>query len=168
MDERIAQNILLYALRYNAHVSTPLGSGHHGSVFVGERNANRGRYAVKFCKECGPYEREVRAYETLAKRKVIEIAGFFVPQFLGSDDELLAIEMTIVEPPFLLDFGGAYDEFALPDFGENIWAEWREQKEEEFGSHWPRVEEVLSILRSYGIFMIDIHPRNIIFRDSVK
>ncbi|HTG42948.1 MAG TPA: hypothetical protein VK633_00330 [Verrucomicrobiae bacterium] len=167
MDERIAQRVRRYAQRFNARVGSALGSGHHGNVVVAERNAIAGRYAVKFCKENVPFDREVHAYKTLAERKVIEIAGFFVPQLLGYDDELLVIEMTIVEPPFILDFGGAYDELSLPDFTENIWSEWREQKQEEFGGNWPRVEEVLSILISYGIHMIDIHPRNIVFRESI-
>jgi hypothetical protein len=121
---------------------------------------------VKFCKERGSYDREVCAYGILAVRKVSDIAGFVVPQFLGCDDDLMAIEMTIVEPPFLLDFGGAYDEFSVPDFPENVWAEWREQKKEEFGANWPAVEEVLAELGSYGIYMIDIHPRNIVFRKA--
>jgi len=34
------------------------------------------------------------------------ILGFHVPQLLGADDELMAIEMTIVSPPYLLDFAG--------------------------------------------------------------
>ena len=167
MDEKIARNVQLYAQRYNARVGGALGSGNHGNVFVVESKAKRMRYAVKFCKDPAPCDREVRAYELLAERKVIDIAGFSVPQFLGSDDELLAIEMTIVEAPFLLDFGGAYEEFSLPDFPDNVWAEWRQQREEEFGANWPVVEEILSVLSSYGVHMIDVHPRNIFFRESI-
>ena len=165
-DGWAAQRIRLYVQRFGARIGRALGSGNHGSVFVADRNANPGRYAVKFCKERASYAREICAYATLAERKVIDVAGFVVPQFLGCDDELMVFEMTIVEAPFLLDFGGAYDEFSVPDFSENVWAEWREQKKEEFGENWAVVEEVLAELRSYGISMIDIHPRNIVFRET--
>jgi hypothetical protein len=133
-------------MRHQAQIGKPLGSGHHGSVYGAERNGQR--FAVKFCKDEGPYFREVRAYESLLERGVKRIEGFAVPQFLGSDDELLTIEMSIVQRPFLLDFGGAYEEEDLPSFPENVWEEWEEQKREEFGSHWPIVENILMILRS--------------------
>lgn len=168
MDKFIAQNAELYAQRYDVRIGNALGSGHHGNVFVGERNANQARFAVKFSKDKDPYLRELRAYEILRERNVIEIEGFWVPRLLGRDDELLTIEMSIVQPPFLLDFGGAYEENRVPDFPENVWTEWREQKMDEFGSRWPVVEDVLSVLRTYGIFMIDIHPRNIVFRNELE
>jgi hypothetical protein len=84
---------------------------------------------------------------------------------LGADDQLLIIEMTIVEKPFLLDFGGAYLDRA-PDFPENVWEEWRQQKEEQFGRNWQVVEGILMILRTYGIHLIDVHPRNIAFLED--
>ena len=119
---------------------------------------------MKFCKDQSPYLRECRAYRILYEHSVFDIEGFSVPQFLGIDEELLAIQMTIVEPPFLLDFGAAYSRESLPEFSESIWAEWREQKEQEFAEHWPVVENALMVLRSLDILMLDIHARNIVFR----
>ena len=127
---------------------------------------NASRFAVKFHKEFPPYLREVRAYECLAWHRVTRIEGFQVPEFLGSEDTLMTIEMTIVKRPFLLDFAGAYETIELPDFPANVWEEWRQQKEEEFGPRWPLVQEVLATLRTYGIHMLDIHSRNITFPDD--
>ena len=36
-------------------------------------------------------------------------------------------------------------------------------KEEMFGEKWPRVTEVLTALRAYGIHLLDINPANIAF-----
>jgi hypothetical protein len=162
LDEKIK----LYSERRQLIVGLSLGSGQQGSVYEVSSLVNATRFAIKFHKNPEPYWRERRAYECLTKNGISEIADFHVPELLGFDDELLVIEMTIVEPPFLLDFGGAYEEGAIPDFPENVWMEWREQKQEEFGARWPIVEDVLMLLRSYGIFMMDIHPRNITFREE--
>ena len=54
---------------------------------------------------------------------------------------------------------------SLPEFSESIWAEWLEQKQQEFDTRWPLVENALIVLRSFDIFMLDIHARNIVFRD---
>ena len=71
--------------------------------------------------------------------------------------------MTIVKPPFLLDFAGAYLDRA-PDFPPEVIDEWREQKAEQFGDRWPDVIAVLEFLKSrYGIHLLDIHPANITF-----
>jgi hypothetical protein len=47
-----------------------------------------------------------------------------VPEPIAYDDELLAIEMTVVTRPFVLDFGGAFLDH-LPGFSEEVLAEWR-------------------------------------------
>jgi hypothetical protein len=166
VKEIIAEKAGIYEQRYATRIGRLLGSGNHGTVFVVERNANRGRFAVKFFPEEAPYFRELRSYEILREQKVRDIEGFSVPQFLGSDDGLLAIAITIVEPPFLLDFAGAYEEESVPDFPENVWAEWRVQKQEEFENRWPIVETILMVLRTHDIFMLDIHPRNLVFREG--
>jgi hypothetical protein len=64
--------------------------------------------------------------------------------------------------PFILDFGGArLDE--QPYFPAEIWEEWREQKMEMFEKHWPLVEEVIFEFQLLGIYLMDVHPRNIAF-----
>lgn len=164
MDEVLAAKAQAYAARHHLRIGNPLGSGHHGTVLVAQSNIKPNRSAIKVHKEREPYLRECRAYRILASRGVIAIEGFNLPQFLGADDELLVIEMTIVERPFVLDFAGAYLE--RPEFSDDIWADWLQQKKEQFETRWPVVENVLSGLRSFGIHLIDVTPSNIAFRES--
>src|SRR5947207_15845046 len=110
-----------YAERHQLWIGAPLGSGTHGNVFIAEGNVQPANSAVKVHKEEEAYHREFRVYERLLENQLIEIEGFHIPQLLRADDELLVIEMTIVEPPFLLDFGGAYLD-RPPEFPEEVWA----------------------------------------------
>ena len=88
--------------------------------------------------------------------------GFHVPQFVGADDNLRVIEMSIVTRPFVLDFAGAYLD-APPDFPAEIWAEWEAGEREQFEARWPEVEAVLAALKELGIYMVDVSPNNIAF-----
>ena len=101
--------------------------------------------------------------EERALRGVIEVGGFAVPQMIGHDDELFAVEMTIVEPPFLLDFAGAYLDWP-PDFPEEVWAERLAKWSSEFGTDWAKAQSILDELEDMGIHMLDPSPSNIRFR----
>jgi hypothetical protein len=76
---------------------------------------------------------------------------------------LLALKMTIVMPPFVLDFAGAYMDSA-PAFSDEIWEEWTRKNQEQFGSDWPMVRTILGELQDLGIHMHDPSPGNICFR----
>lgn len=54
------------------------------------------------------YERELAAYRRLHEIGWEQLHGLNIPHLLNFDNERLVIEMTIVHPPFLLDFGKAY------------------------------------------------------------
>ncbi len=54
------------------------------------------------------------------------IDGLNVPRLVEFDDELQIIEMEIVKPPYLLDFGKAHLD-ARPDFPAETMTEWEEQ-----------------------------------------
>ena len=82
---------------------------------------------------------------------------------LRCNDDFLALEMTIVMPPFVLDFAGAYLDFP-PEFSDEIWAEWEDKNREQFGDDWPMAQTILSELRDLGIHMHDPSPNNIRFR----
>jgi hypothetical protein len=85
-----------------------------------------------------------------------------VPQLLRIDQEFRAIEMTIVRPPFLLDFADAVlDE--PPDFSEDVLRQWEEDKAEIFGERWPEVTRILAALQTFGVYLLDINPGNISF-----
>ena len=103
--------------------------------------------------------------ERLRERGIVQIRGFNVPEFIAADDEWLVLQMTIVPKPFVLDFGGArLDE--KPYFPEEIWEEWRERKREMFEKRWHTVEEVIFEFQLLGIYLMDVHPRNIAFLDE--
>lgn len=121
--------------------------------------------ALKVHHEQEPYEREVAVYERLCEAKVSKILDFNVPQLLAFDHNLRVIEMTIVTRPFVLDFAGAWLDFS-PKFSDEIWAEWEDQKRDQFGPKWPKVQQVLAALEALDIHMIDVSPSNIAFADQ--
>ena len=102
-------------------------------------------------------------YERPRELGVIEIRGFEVPLLLDSDEALPALKMTIVMLPWVLDFAGAYLDFA-PEFSDEIWADWEHKNREQFGDDWPMAQVILSELRNLGIHMHDPSPSNIRFR----
>ena len=120
--------------------------------------------AVKIHAREPDYRRERDVYLRLQEHNVCEICQCAVPQLLGYDDELFALEMTLVTRPFLLDFGDA--KLDQPhDFSEEVLADWRADKKELFGRRWTDVQTILRYLEGYGIYMLDVHPGNISFDD---
>ena len=158
----IQKNALAYATRHQIQFAERLGFGVHGIIFVAENKSKSGKTAVKAHREPGPYLRERGVYERLRQAQVTEVLGFNVPQFLRADDGLRVLEMTIVTRPYVLDFAGAYLD-APPDFPEQIWAEWRVGKQEQFEARWRTVEKILAALEELDIYMVDVSPSNIAF-----
>lgn len=158
----ILTNALAYASRHQLELAERLGFGVHGIIFVAENKSKSGKTAVKAHREFEPYRRERAVYERLEQAGVTELAGFNVPQLVEADDGLRVIEMSIVTRPFVLDFAGAYLD-APPDFPADAWAEWEARKREEFEDRWPAVEAVLTALKGFGIYMLDVSSSNIAF-----
>lgn len=119
--------------------------------------------AIKFHDWDVAYNRELGVYLRLRDLQIEEVNGHMVPQLIDYDDELLAIEMTIVSPPFCLDFGGAYLD-RPPDYSPEVWADWREMKSDAFEENWPAVENILAEFESFGVYIADINPGNIKFK----
>jgi hypothetical protein len=92
------------------------------------------------------------------------IRGCNVPALIDFDDELWVIEMTVVGRPFVLDFAGAYLD-QEPDFSDEVLADWRAEKQEQFGPRWPEVQAILGTLEGYGVFLLDVNPGNVSFND---
>ena len=141
-----------------------LGSGVHGSVFALESQSENDRSAIKVHEREQAYRRERDVYLRLIECEVADIRGCAIPEMLRYDDELWVIEMTIVTRPFVLDFAGAYLDRA-PDYSEEVLADWRAEKQEQFGARWAEVQATLRSLESYGVFMADVNPGNISFGD---
>lgn len=165
MDEELGNLAQQYAVTRGIVLGKRLGFGIHGIVFAADDNPQRLAFAVKFHREKIPFERECRVYQRLREKRVSRILDFNLPQFRHSDENWNAIEMTIVARPFVLDFAGAYlDE--TPVFSEDVLHQWEEDKREVFGQRWPKIQEILAALRAYGVYLLDINPGNIAFRDS--
>ena len=143
-----------------------LGVGTQGSVFVGNLLSQTGtvfqQVAVKFHNRENAYNREVGIYLRLRDLEISHVAGHRVPLLINYDDSLLAIEMTIVSPPFCLDFGGAYLD-RPPVYSREVWADWRQMKSEAFEENWPTVEMILAEFKSFGVYIADVNPGNIKF-----
>ena len=97
------------------------------------------RHAVKFLYRQDVFDREVWAYEILRDLHLEEIDGFQIPRMIRHDDGLRAIEMTIVQPPFIIDFASAYteEEYEQFEFTEDVLGERENHWSEVFGDKWP-------------------------------
>jgi hypothetical protein len=163
-DELIIENAHTYALKHQLQLTERLGFGIHGIIFSAENKFHLGKCVLKAHRDEEPFWRELSVYERLVAEDIGEILGFNVPDLLGADEGLRIIEMSLVARPFVLDFAGAYLD-KLPEFSEEIWAEWEAEKRELFGPRWQTVEMVLAALRQLKIYMVDISPSNIAFLD---
>lgn len=152
-----------FRVERNVEFEDCLGAGTQGTVFVSKNPSQGLRLAVKFHHRAVAYFREVGVYFRLQDLGITHVCGHRIPIMIGCDDELLAIEMTIVSPPFCLDFGGAYLD-RPPDYSPEVWEDWRQMKSEAFEGNWPKVESILTEFRSYGIYIADVNPGNIRFK----
>lgn len=139
----------------------PLGSGLDGYVWRTSR-----RSALKLCERDNSFRDEVESYRRLREGKVVRILGFAVPRLIDFDDPLLAIEISVVSPPFLLDFGKVYLDSPPPYWNDaEIMSQWHSEGKENFGDRWPEVLRLIGVLQKYGIWYVDPKPGNIMFAD---
>lgn len=109
------------------------------------------------------YERERDCYRRLLENGVAKVVGFDVPELLDYDNRHLAIEMTIVAPPCVLDFGKAYVD-APPDYTAEALAEAEAIERELFtDDQWRQVRLVRAASLNLGIHYFDARPSNIMF-----
>lgn len=135
-----------------------LGFGQDGSIW---RTANR--TAIKVFRRPQAYSTELACYERLRSHNVIRVGEFFIPGLIESDDNLLVIEMDIVSPPYLLDFGKCYPD-RKPDFSPEVWQEWNDEHEARCGRDAGRSSaHAVWQLEKYGIYHIDPRPENVRF-----
>lgn len=142
------------------NLKTPLGYGNDGTVWQTDRHS-----AVKAFELTIKYERERDCYQRLGDHNVRAIQGLAVPELLGHNDGLLVVEMRLVTPPYLLDFGKAYLD-SRPEFPAETMEEWEEEGVENFGARWLDVKAILWSLAQHGIYYYDAKPGNINFGDA--
>lgn len=139
----------------------PLGGGIDGTVYATDRTT-----AVKVFKNFANYSRELRAYQRLQERGIHFIDGISVPALIDFDDDLLIVEMDIVQPPYLLDFGKAYTDEPTP-FDEEQLAAYQVSLRDFFRKDdLPRVRKIYRILAGMGIIYLDAKPQNIRLRSD--
>jgi hypothetical protein len=151
----------LYAQKNDLMIDfdNPLGSGIDGAVWRTNRNS-----AVKSLLRLTNYLNELRCYQRLKERNIGEICGIHVPVLVNCDDDLLIVEMDIVEPPFLLDFGKAYIDTPPPYTPDQL-AAWEQEWTRLFPKKdIPTVRRVVAALRGLGIEYLDQKPQNIMLR----
>jgi hypothetical protein len=134
-----------------------LGFGLDGIVVSTDRQS-----AVKSLRYEPLYVRERNVYLRLQSRNVTEVMGFEIPRLVGFDDDLWIVEMTIVSPPFVLDFAGAALD-RRPQYPDDVLTEWQAEKAEQFGDRWPTVRLIMSSFAGLGIYLSDVKPGNIEF-----
>src|SRR6266480_5038520 len=122
-----------YCARHALRIVKRLGAGKDGTVFQTSRLS-----AVKVHERSESYLSERDVYIRLREREIDEICGLSVPILIGYDDELRIIEMSIVNPPYILDFASAWLD-KPPDFSQEVLEEWHEQLRENFGDRFPDV-----------------------------
>ncbi|HZK80043.1 MAG TPA: hypothetical protein VFC46_03230 [Humisphaera sp.] len=155
--------IVEYERRHHCRLLELLGSGpgQDGFVLRSDRMT-----AVKFFDRTDRFHRELEVYEVLREREIHDIAGHRAPRLIASDEELRAIEMTIVGRPFVLDFAGAKAPDEIPDFEPHVMDEHMEHLQELFGERWADALHVAEMFRlATGFVLLDIHPGNIAFAD---
>jgi hypothetical protein len=134
-----------------------LGYGTDGTVWQTKEGT-----AVKAFELRKNYVNAVRSYRRLSERKLSEICGLSVPFFEGCDGTHMCIEMSIVQPPYLLDFGKVYID-RPPPYARGPMPGWHAQLREDFGENIQEVYRVISYLKSIGIYYVDPKPANIDF-----
>jgi hypothetical protein len=159
-NDELRKRAECYAEPAQIEVCDHLGGGYDGSVFSTNRQS-----AIKCFRHHELYQNELRVYRRLRSLRIRQIKGFAVPHLVGDDESLALIEISIVDPPFVLDFAGAYLD-RRPDFPRSVMRRWMAEKQDQFGDRWPEVQSLMSAFARHGIYLADVKPGNIMFADE--
>jgi hypothetical protein len=149
-----------FAIKNGRTLHEQLGWGNEGLVY-----STTSKTAIKAYLHENLYENERRVYERLSEKSVTKVRGFAVPIFVAASDELRVLEMTIVSPPFIIDFAGAYLDKRPPYADdEEILEGWEQNGREQFGDErWSEVKSLVAAFAGMRIYLNDVHSRNLIF-----
>lgn len=107
------------------------------------------------------FQKELATYQRLVERKIARLKGFEFPQLVDYDEELHILELSIVSPPYILDFVEVGIGKRPPNFDlDRI----ETQQSKQFGKDWPDVKRLLEALMQIGIYYDDVHNKNIRLR----
>ena len=136
-------------------IDARLGFGSDGTVWQTARKT-----AIKVFERPEAYGKELAVYRRLKEHGFRKLGGYAVPVLTNFDDALMVIEMTIVEAPYILDFGKVYIDRA-PDYSPEVMADFFAKQKELWGEYWPEIRAIWNQLKSMGIFHMDPKPGNI-------
>ncbi|QDU57150.1 hypothetical protein [Aeoliella mucimassa] len=157
-DSKLFERVKLYARTHNRIVAEhkKLGYGSDGTVWRSRETA------IKAIHHEYNYQVERDSYLRLREANVNSVGEFALPRLLNHDDDLMIIELEIVEPPYILDFGKVYLDIPPIYWNDqqirtNAYEEWQER----FDSHWESVAAAMAWLERLGIYYVDPRPSNI-------
>lgn len=147
--------------RRSVNVNEFLGGGTDGQVWSTDHDT-----AIKVFDRAGGYLNERDSYVLLNEFGVTrEIAGFWVPQMHGFDEELMVVEMDLMHsPPYVIDFAKVRLH-SDPEFSEDVLRQQEEDGIERFEHNWKAVKKLLRALRACSIYYLDPQRGNITFPD---
>jgi hypothetical protein len=139
-----------------------LGYGSDGSVWHSSR-----RTAIKALYRVKSFVHELECYRRLKAAGVRQVGVFDVPFLEDYDEELRIVEISIVQPPYLLDFGKVYlDQAPTHLYDEQMMANAHAEWHERFGERWSKVRHAMRMLEKHGIYYYDPRPGNVCFGDE--
>jgi hypothetical protein len=137
----------------------PFDGGQDGTVWHSDRNT-----VIKAFERRDNFEHELECYLRLRDAHIgWKIHDFNVPALKDSSDEHWVIEMGVVFPPYILDFGKAY--LSDPHWEQHIIDEWNDRMTGWWGDDVKTVRLALFALRRYGIWYYDAKPGNVMLKD---
>lgn len=144
-----------YAQSRGIEIQRFLGAGYDGTVFATNRKS-----AIKALNWSELYQCERNIYFRLEQHQIRKIVGCNVPRLMSYDDDLWVLEMTIVSPPYVLDFAGARLDHTN-DYPPDIRRQWEREKRIQFGSNWQYVPRIVVAFQRMGIYLSDLNPGNV-------
>lgn len=149
-----------YAASHELVLAQTIGSGTDGAVWKATKG--RQKLVLKVFERDKQYRTELACYQRLTENRIRKIGQFAVPRLVGWSDELLVVEIALVTPPYLIDFGKAYLDSA-PEHSEETWEYHHEEQRDLWGDKYAEVQALLWQLERIGIYYQDAKPGNITF-----
>ncbi len=152
------------AAAHGLELADLLGWGIHGSVWNLKTKEGTFASVLKIHRREASYIRERDCYQRLLEMRVELINGVAVPILVRVDERWLAVQMTLVERPFLLGFGTVWlDE--RPEFPSEVLEEGLLAARKKFGEDWPVACEILRVMEvNYGVIIKYLCPGNLVLR----
>lgn len=151
LQASVADRTATYAKTRRLTIEKEFGGGYDGRVFQTNKMT-----AIKVFGYTELYHRELEVYQYMNKWGITQVDAFHIPRLIAFDKSLAIIEMSVVMPPFIVDFASAVIECEIERDEE-----WYAKMAEDFEDDWSLVRHALWRLEDeHGIYIADVHPRN--------